>query len=220
MRMNMDDIMQQALNITRAQAGVRPMSASEVAAYAAEIAKGIRTILESEPEEEDFESGENAAPACDPKRSIKENSIICLECGRSFRVLTIRHLRTHGLDARTYKEKYGFKKNTPLACKSLIRVRRKKMNDMRLWTRKKNVPEGQPEEAPRPRPNKTSDEEQPGRQVFCLPPFFCAFPRIREKTAQEEGGRPRPSPPGRVSGSGKRTGEEVSLPGRKHGASP
>ena len=29
MRMNMDDIMQQALNITRAQAGVRPMSASE-----------------------------------------------------------------------------------------------------------------------------------------------------------------------------------------------
>ena len=51
MRMNMDDIMQQALNITRAQAGVRPMSASEVAAYAAEIAKGIRTILESEPEE-------------------------------------------------------------------------------------------------------------------------------------------------------------------------
>lgn len=55
--MNMDDIMQQALNITRAQAGVRPMSASEVAAYAAEIAKGTRTILESEPEEEDFEVG-------------------------------------------------------------------------------------------------------------------------------------------------------------------
>ena len=76
--MNMDDIMQQALNITRAQAGVRPMSASEVAAYAAEIAKGIRTILESEPEEEDFESGENTAPACDPKRSIKENSIYAL----------------------------------------------------------------------------------------------------------------------------------------------
>ena len=143
--MNMDDIMQQALNITRAQAGVRPMSASEVAAYAAEIAKGIRTILESEPEEEDFESGENTTPACDPKRSIKENSIICLECGRSFRVLTIRHLRTHGLDAKTY----GFRKNTPLACKSLIRVRRKKMNDMRLWTRKKNVPDGQSEEAPR-----------------------------------------------------------------------
>ena len=70
MRMNMDDIMQQALNITRAQAGVRPMSASEVAAYAAEIAKGIRTILESEPEVEDFESGENTTPACDPKRSM------------------------------------------------------------------------------------------------------------------------------------------------------
>ena len=64
-------------------------------------------------------------------------------------MLTIRHLRTHGLDAKTYKEKYGFRKNTPLACKSLIRVRRKKMNDMRLWTRKKNVPDGQSEEAPR-----------------------------------------------------------------------
>ena len=145
--MNMDDIMQQALSITRAQAGVRPMSASEVAAYAAEIARGIRAALENEPEEEEFAGGENAAPACDPKRSIKENSITCLECGRSFRVLTIRHLRTHDLDAKTYKEKYGFKKNTPLACKSLIRTRRKKMNDMRLWTRKKNAQEAQAAEA-------------------------------------------------------------------------
>ena len=100
MRMNMDDIMQQALNITRAQAGVRPMSASEVAAYAAEIAKGIRTILESEPEEEDFESGENTAPACDHKRSIKENSIICLECGRSFRVITMPEPTRKNTDSR------------------------------------------------------------------------------------------------------------------------
>lgn len=34
---------------------------------------------------------------------------------------------------------------------------------------------------PRPKPNKTSDEERTGRQVFRLPPFFCAFRQEQEK---------------------------------------
>lgn len=133
--MPIDDIMQQALSITRAQASVRPMSAAEVAAYAIDIAKGIKATLEPVANQEE----EAQTPAIDPKHSIKENSITCLECGKTFKVLTIRHLRTHGLDAKSYKEKWNLKKSTSLACKSLIRVRRKKMHDMQLWTRRKTA---------------------------------------------------------------------------------
>ena len=64
------------------------------------------------------------------RKSIKEKSVTCLECGKSFKILTKRHLATHGLSTEEYLEKWGFKKGTPLACKALQRERRKKMNDM------------------------------------------------------------------------------------------
>lgn len=129
--MAMDDILAQALAITRAQAAVRPMSAVEAASYAAEIARGIQEALA--PKSEPVAKQEEQIPACDPKLSIRDNSIICLECGKSFRVLTIRHLRQHGLDAKSYKEKWGLKKTVTLSSKSLVRMRRKKMNEAKIW---------------------------------------------------------------------------------------
>ncbi len=47
-----------------------------------------------------------------------------------------RQLKTHGLTAKEYKAKWGLKKTTSLAAKSLVRMRRKKMQEMRLWERK------------------------------------------------------------------------------------
>jgi predicted transcriptional regulator len=73
----------------------------------------------------------------DPKKAIKEKSVTCLECGKSFKILTKKHLATHGLAPEEYKEKWGYKKNTPLVCKSLQRERRKKMKEMRLWEKRK-----------------------------------------------------------------------------------
>ena len=43
----------------------------------------------------------------------------------------------HGLDADTYREKWGIKKNTPLVCKELQRERRKKMKEMKLWEKRR-----------------------------------------------------------------------------------
>jgi predicted transcriptional regulator len=72
----------------------------------------------------------------DPKKAIREKSITCMECGKTFKVLTKRHLLTHGLTPKEYKEKWGYKKDTSLVAKSLARDRRKKMQDMRLWEKR------------------------------------------------------------------------------------
>ena len=79
------------------------------------------------------------AVAMDPKKAVKEKSITCLECAKTFKVITKKHLATHGLTPESYKAKHGFKKTMPLVCKSLQRERRKKMQDMRLWEKKGKV---------------------------------------------------------------------------------
>ncbi len=48
-----------------------------------------------------------AEAAVDWRKSITKHAVTCLECGASFRQLSSRHLRTHDLDARSYRRKYG-----------------------------------------------------------------------------------------------------------------
>ncbi len=71
------DIIQQALEIARAQAGVRPMTAAEVAAYVNEVAQALESTIEGD--------GCASSPAIDPKRSIGESYVTCLECGKKLR---------------------------------------------------------------------------------------------------------------------------------------
>jgi predicted transcriptional regulator len=80
----------------------------------------------------------DAAPAMDPKKAIKETSVTCLECGKTFKVITSKHLATHGLTKEEYLSKYGYPKGTSLIAKGLARDRRKKMKDMKLWERRGN----------------------------------------------------------------------------------
>ncbi|WP_353119957.1 MucR family transcriptional regulator [Nitratidesulfovibrio sp.] len=128
----MDDFLKEALEIVKAQASVRTMTEDEITSMVQKLANGIRAISlgETEPEE--------ACEACgDPRKAVKEKSITCLECGKSFKILTRKHLASHGIDAAAYREKWGLKKNTPLVCKALQRERRKKMKDMKLWEKRR-----------------------------------------------------------------------------------
>lgn len=129
----MDDYLQSALEIVKAQASARPMTEDEIISMVRSVANGIAAVSTGQMAASEAES---AAPAMDPKKAIKEASITCLECGKSFKVITKKHLATHGLTAEEYKAKYGYKKTQPLACKSLARDRRNKMKDMKLWERR------------------------------------------------------------------------------------
>jgi len=121
----------QAMAITSAQAGVRAMTAQEVVAYAQEVAAGIRGLQGV--------SAAPAEPAVNPKDAVRETCVVCLECGAKFKMLTKRHLAEHGLTPAEYKAKWGLKKGALLACKSLQRMRRQKMQDMQIWTRRKGL---------------------------------------------------------------------------------
>ncbi|MBO5489820.1 MAG: MucR family transcriptional regulator [Desulfovibrio sp.] len=130
----MDDYFKEALELARAQAGVRIMNEKEIAAFVAKVTASLKDI-----------AGDGEC-ACEPdistagaKKSIKEKSVTCLECGKSFKILTVRHLSRHGLTAEEYKAKYGLKKGTALVCKSLQRERRKKMQDMKLWEKRRKT---------------------------------------------------------------------------------
>lgn len=127
----MEDSLKSALEIVRAQASVRTMTDEEITTMVRQLAAGIRDISLG------LSSGAaEPAPDLDPKKAVKEKSITCLECGKSFKVITKKHLASHGLTPEEYKAKYSYKKTMPLVCKSLQRDRRKKMKDMRLWEKK------------------------------------------------------------------------------------
>jgi len=132
----MEDYLQSALEIVKAQAGSRPMTEDEILSMVKSVASGIAALTTGHPLPG---KEETAAPIMDPKKAIKEASITCLECGKSFKVITRKHLASHGLTAEEYRAKYGFKKTQALACKSLARERRAKMKDMKLWERRKKA---------------------------------------------------------------------------------
>lgn len=127
----MEEYLKQALEIVKAQASVRTMTEEEITSMVQKLSAGIQAIAEGDS----LEAEEKMA--CEPQKAIREKSIICCVCGKSFKILTKKHLASHDLTPAEYREKYGYKKNFPLVCKSLQRERRKKMKEMKLWTKRK-----------------------------------------------------------------------------------
>jgi predicted transcriptional regulator len=117
----MEDFLKEALDIVKAQASVRVMAEDEIVTMVRRLSGSLRGLAEGEagPDES------IAEVQSDPRKSIKEKSISCLECGKTFKILTRKHLALHGLDAGSYREKWNLKKDTPLVCKGLQRERRK-----------------------------------------------------------------------------------------------
>lgn len=128
----MDEFLKEALEIVKMQAKVRTMTEEEITSMVHRLALGLKALCETEEE-----AGEAEAPLPDPSKAVREKSITCLECGKSFRILTRKHLEVHELTPETYREKYGIKSGTPLVCKLLQRERRRRMKDMKLWERRR-----------------------------------------------------------------------------------
>jgi predicted transcriptional regulator len=67
------------------------------------------------------------------KKSIKKYTIECLECGAMFKQLSVRHLKEHDLDARSYRTKYGIPRTQPLSAKETTATRKKIVRKSRPW---------------------------------------------------------------------------------------
>jgi len=129
----MEDYLKQAIEIVKAQAYVRNMNEEEITSMIKALAGSIRGVADG------LTSAVETEPAIDPKNAIRERSVICCECGKSFKVLTKRHLASHGLTPEQYREKFGYKKGTSLVAKSLARDRRKTMQGMKLWEKRRKA---------------------------------------------------------------------------------
>ncbi len=128
----MEEYLKEALEIVKAQASVRTMTEEEITSMVRKLADGIRSISEGAAPVEDAD-----VTVSDALKAVKEKSIGCLVCGKSFKIITKKHLATHGHTPDSYREAFGYKKGMPLVCKGLQRERRKKMKEMKLWEKRK-----------------------------------------------------------------------------------
>jgi predicted transcriptional regulator len=67
------------------------------------------------------------------KKSITKHHVTCLECGASFKQLSVRHLREHALDGKSYRIKYGIPRTQPLSAKETTAIRKEIVQRSRPW---------------------------------------------------------------------------------------
>src|SRR4030095_1959763 len=67
------------------------------------------------------------------RKSITKHTVACLECGQSLKQLSVRHLKEHGLDGRSYRIKYGIPRTQALAAKEITSRRKAMVQRSRPW---------------------------------------------------------------------------------------
>lgn len=120
-------LLEMAADIVKSQCQGTSMSTEDVAAALGNTFNSLQSLQAIEAQGEAGESPEAATTAVDikPGKSILKNKIICLECGESFKMLSPKHLRSHGLDGRSYRQKHGLPLRQPLCAKALSDKRKK-----------------------------------------------------------------------------------------------
>ncbi len=126
-------LVEMAADIVKSQSASKAMTTEEVASALQSTYKALQAL---QGEEARCVSGEvgGAGSGVDitAAKSIQKNKIVCMECGQEFRMLSPKHLKSHELTGRTYREKHGFSLRQPLCAKSLSDRRKKAGKDRGL----------------------------------------------------------------------------------------
>ncbi len=101
--------------------------ASHAAMSSEDIVSSLRRVFQTLQEVQQI--GDIVEPeglsSRDPQTSIQRNQVLCLECGKAFKLLSNRHLALHGLTPRAYKHKHGIRMTQALSARTLSTRRRK-----------------------------------------------------------------------------------------------
>ena len=117
-------LVEMAADIIQAQGSAKDMSIEEMQEALQKTFETLQGLQKLEAGEE-VEEKPSVSPQITPQKSILKNKIICLECGEEFKMLSPKHLRSHGLTGREYRVKYGFSLRQPLCAKALSEKRKK-----------------------------------------------------------------------------------------------
>jgi predicted transcriptional regulator len=67
------------------------------------------------------------------RTSISKHFVRCLICGAIFKQLTVKHLRVHGLDTRSYRGRFQIPRLQPLAARVLTAERKQRAQQFKPW---------------------------------------------------------------------------------------
>jgi len=140
--MSATEFMAMAMEIAKAQAGVKAMTPVELGAYVHQVAEELAAAAAGGTVE--------TAPklVCDPATAIRDKTVTCCVTGKQFKIITKRYLATIGHTPESYRDLCGYKRSQSLICKDLQKTRRKKMQDMKLWEKRSDAA---PAAAPAPK---------------------------------------------------------------------
>jgi len=110
--------------IIQSQISSKQMTTDEIKVALNEMFQTLKSLQASEVSGTEIQGQpEEVNPVIDPKKSIQKNKVVCLECGQEFKMLSPKHLKSHGLDSKEYRKKYGFSARQPLCAKALSEKR-------------------------------------------------------------------------------------------------
>jgi len=69
------------------------------------------------------------------RQSIHKHTITCLVCGQDFKQLSVRHLETHGLDSKSYRDQFGIPRTQHLAARATTQRRQEVAQAIQPWKR-------------------------------------------------------------------------------------
>jgi predicted transcriptional regulator len=128
-------LLEMAKDLVLAQIEAHRLAADEMHAA---LQHTYATLQALKMQEESYSSVAVAPPETPSKpvnwrKSITKHTVTCLECGASFKQLSVRHLRDHGLDGRSYRVKYDMPRTQPLAAKEVTSRRKEIVQRIRPW---------------------------------------------------------------------------------------
>lgn len=131
--LNGDTLIELTADVVAAYVSNNPVPASELPNLIAEIHAALGRVggvQEAAP-------AEKPKPAVNPKKSIHDDYIVCLEDGKKFKSLK-RHLMTHyGLTPEQYREKWGLDANYPMVAPNYAAARSQLAKKMGLGRKPK-----------------------------------------------------------------------------------
>jgi predicted transcriptional regulator len=123
-------LVEMAADIIQSQCGSTTMTTEEIGLSLQNTFKTLQDLqsLEIQASQEgitDTVAKTKSGIVLSPEKSLQKNKVVCLECGQEFKMLSPKHLKSHGLTSREYRVKHGFSLRQPLCAKSLSDKRKK-----------------------------------------------------------------------------------------------
>lgn len=130
---NDDTLIELTADVVAAYVSNNPVPVSELSNLIADVHAALGRVgatAEAVPTEKQ-------KPAVNPKRSVHDDYIVCLEDGKKFKSLK-RHLMTHyGLTPEQYREKWGLDANYPMVAPNYAKARSQLAKKMGLGRKRK-----------------------------------------------------------------------------------